>query len=194
MKKLYLVLLILITTIKVSAQCECPTVDSVTITRFSQPGFYTVKIYWQAKDFSVKKWIRITDPQAGFVVCFWAHISGNIYYTFASWKKPHIKLDIFCGLDCNTGTLCNSVTYGSLEPSDPIIAIYPNPSTTEFVATFKNSSGVKNFGLFDATGLLVRRFPNVSGNSIVVSVATLAQGLYLLKSDDGMVAKVLVAR
>ena len=194
MKKLYLLLVVCTISAVASAQSCCPIVYSVVVTPFSQPGFRTVTVHWEAQNWDIKKWVRVTDLESCFTVCFWAHVSGNIYYNFASFRYPLLKVETFCGESCEKGTLCNTKIIGSPRSPSSNIGIYPNPSGGSFTATWIPEGGTKNFTLFNSIGEAVGRWSNISGNSLFVS-GFWSSGMYLLRPDDGgESAKVVIQR
>ena len=87
----------------------------------------------------------------------------------------------------NNPCTCDPNPLGITEQHSAVVGIYPNPaSNTINIICGDNATG-SQIEIIDATGKLVHTSTVLSGNSSVVDVSSLAQGIYFVRVNKGSV-------
>jgi len=73
-----------------------------------------------------------------------------------------------------------------------IVAVYPNPSTSQFTVSAEGTSlNIKTVELSDITGRSIWKKDNLSGSSSTFQRGNLSNGIYIVRitTDKGVVSK-----
>lgn len=85
---------------------------------------------------------------------------------------------------CDTDSVCEDITItnvGVHELGDGILAVYPNPFNNELTINLNDSAEAGTIKLFDLTGRVVLQRSSSGSTSLVLPVADLTKGVYLLE-------------
>lgn len=105
-----------------------------------------------------------------------ASLPGNYQVT--------ITTDYGCEVESELFTVTNIT-----EAKDAALKVYPNPASSHVFADLPQ--GTWNLELTDASGRVIERLEDIQGNrQVLIPVAHLAHGTYMLRADNGQAVRV----
>lgn len=90
----------------------------------------------------------------------------------------------------------SGITSVKKSTSEEIVSLFPNPTKNSFVIVLPENSTESSFYISEMSGKVIQHIScvnNKSTNLIEVDISKLASGIYLVKSENGFVQKLIIA-